>query len=50
MDPREISEDLYISRATFYRLKSIAINTLTQLYYQPDKRSRDSQENGEKAG
>ena len=50
MDPRDISADLYISRATFYRLKSNAINALTSLYYQPDKQSGDSRENGEKAG
>ena len=35
-DPSEISESLFISRATFYRLKSVAINTLTSLYYHPE--------------
>ena len=35
-DPEEISESLYISRATFFRLKSAAITALTSLYYSSD--------------
>lgn len=44
-DPDEISESLYISRATFFRLKSFAINELTEMYYTPkgkDKKSPDA--------
>ncbi len=44
-DPDEISETLYISRATFFRLKSFAINELTEMYYTPkgkDKKSPDA--------
>ena len=33
MDPKKISGSLFISRATFYRLKSLALNMLTSLYY-----------------
>lgn len=35
-DPGLISEQLFISRATFYRLKSVALNILTSMYYHPD--------------
>lgn len=35
-DPGMISEQLFISRATFYRLKSVALNILTSMYYHPD--------------
>ena len=44
-DPDEISESLYISRATFFRLKSFAINELTEMYYTPkgkDKKESDA--------
>ena len=44
-DPDEISESLYISRATFFRLKSFAINELTEMYYTPkgkDKKAPDA--------
>lgn len=37
-DPSVISESLFISRATFYRLKSIAINAITDMYYRPERR------------
>lgn len=33
IEPADIAELFFISRATFYRLKSSAINTLTALYY-----------------
>ena len=39
MDPGKISDALYISRATFYRLKSHGINMLTSLYY-PQKHKK----------
>ena len=42
-DPEEISESLYISRATFFRLKSAAITALTSLYYSSD----DGDDHGE---
>ena len=35
LDPVDITDDLFISRATFYRIKSMAINTLTRMYYSP---------------
>ena len=35
LDPVVITDDLFISRATFYRIKSMAINTLTKMYYSP---------------
>ncbi|MBR3247976.1 MAG: hypothetical protein IKG03_06235 [Clostridiales bacterium] len=47
-DVSEISESLYISRATFYRLKSVAINTLTGLYFPPRDTGTDG--HGGKAG
>lgn len=34
-DPAKITEQLFISRATFYRMKSSAINALTKMYYPP---------------
>ena len=51
-DPVEISEDLFVSRATFYRLKAIGIDELTKLYYSPDKKNKDKDEsgNGKEAG
>ena len=37
MDSDAIAEELYISRATYFRLKAIAINILTSFYYhKPD--------------
>ena len=46
IDPKDIAELFFISRATFYRLKSAAINSLTALYYDSQKKRRvdDSQE------
>ena len=46
IDPKDIAELFFISRATFYRLKSAAINSLTALYYDSKKKRRvdDSQE------
>jgi hypothetical protein len=35
LDPIVIIDDLYISRATFYRIKSVAINMLTSMYFAP---------------
>jgi len=35
LDPIVIIDDLYISRATFYRIKSVAINMLTSMYFTP---------------
>ena len=47
-DPSEISESLYISRATFFRLKSNAINVLTKLYYSSDyDDSKDETDTGD---
>jgi hypothetical protein len=37
MNPEEILEGFFISRATFYRIKSSAITALTMLYYPKDK-------------
>lgn len=36
MEAEEVIEKLFISRSTFYRLKSFAINTITRLYYPGD--------------
>lgn len=44
LDPGKISDALYISRATFYRLKSHAINTLTAIYY-PHKKNNKAKGN-----
>lgn len=46
IDPKDITELFFISRATFYRLKSAAINSLTGLYYNSKKKRHvdDSQE------
>lgn len=49
-DPKVISESLFISRATFYRLKSVAINTLTSLYYHPENAAQEDREQSRKAG
>ena len=38
MNTKDIIERLFISRATFYRLKSDAIDHLTAIYYHPDLR------------
>lgn len=43
-DPEKISEELYISRATFYRIKSVAINLITSMYYDPDNKTSDMPE------
>ena len=48
-DPAQISESLFISRATFYRLKSMAINTLTSLYYPPKKAAPEGAEHDKEA-
>ena len=47
-DPDEISESLFISRATFYRMKSVAINDLTRLYFSP-KRKKPEKSGNDKA-
>ena len=49
-DPDEISESLFISRSTFYRLKSAAINALTRLYYPPKGKEQNNTGKDEKAG
>ena len=51
-DPIEISESLFISRATFYRLKSLGIDELTKLYFPNDDKDKDKDEsgNGKEAG
>ncbi len=49
-DPSEISESLFISRATFYRLKSVAINTLTSLYYHPENIETEERRQDRQAG
>ena len=48
LDPDEISDSLYISRSTFYRLKSAAINALTKLYYPPKGKEPDNPGKGGK--
>ncbi len=40
MESKEIIDRLYISRATFYRLKSDALDYLTAIYYHPDKKDQ----------
>ena len=49
-DPGEISESLFISRATFYRMKAAAINTLTSLYFSPKEKETNDSGNSEAAG
>lgn len=49
-DPDEISESLYISRATFFRLKSFAINELTEMYYTPKGKDKNEAAVDEPAG
>jgi hypothetical protein len=44
LDPIVIIDDLYISRATFYRIKSVAINMLTSMYFTPG--DQDPEEKG----
>ena len=39
-DPKTISDQLYISRATFYRLKSTAVDALTELYYKREDNAK----------
>ena len=47
MDVEEVKDLLYMSRATFYRLKSYAINAITKLYYPSDmKKNDDDDDNG----
>ena len=49
MDPVKISDALFISRATFYRLKSNGINSLTAIYYPPkNKKKKASDDDLEK--
>jgi hypothetical protein len=38
LDAQEVEDLLFISRATFYRLKSYSINAITKLYYPSDKK------------
>ena len=38
-EPEKISEELFISRATFYRIKSVALNILTSMYYDPENKT-----------
>lgn len=40
VEPKDIAEQFFISRATFYRLKSSAINAITEMYYQPKNKKR----------
>lgn len=49
-DPSEISESLFISRATFYRLKSLAINAITDMYYPPKEKIGKADSTGEQTG
>lgn len=45
LDPIVIIDDLFISRATFYRIKSVAINMLTSMYFTPEE--QNPEEKGE---
>ncbi len=45
LDPVAIIDDLFISRATFYRIKSVAINILTSMYFSPER--QNPEEHGE---
>lgn len=48
LEPNEIIKNNFFSRATFYRLKSFAINTLTSLYYPSNKKNGGDEESTEK--
>lgn len=41
-DPIAIAAKLYISRATFYRMKSSAIESLTSMYYKPQGNTEET--------
>ena len=43
LDPVIIIDDLFISRATFYRIKSVAINILTSMYFSPEEQKTEEQ-------
>ena len=46
VDQADILDRLFISRATFYRIKSAAINSLTKMYYSSKKKKGTSDDGG----
>lgn len=42
LDAQEVEDLLFISRATFYRLKSYSINTITKFYYPANNNGGDN--------
>jgi len=49
LEPVKILDAMYISRATFFRIKSSAINAVTQLYYPNDKKQSEQGDSKESA-